>query len=272
VTPLPALLGGVELVAWRLDRATLASFDSGEGAYLAGGRWNSKGIRAVYCSIDPATAILEVAVHKGFKALDTVPHELTAINITEPSSVHIVQPADIPNPNWLRPGIPSAGQQAFGDNLLAGHKFVVIPSTYPPSVGTSCSSPRRRLALILSGCKSHLLLIRGFILHAKDRPRNKCFNPSLRGASWRRSNPGSTARTLDCFAARRAPLAMTFEALIFPAVLTPKILVRPRLASSPGGPRLSRAVEGAGRPARGNGRAAAAPWPCSAPSCRAELR
>lgn len=29
---------------------------------------------------------------------------------------------------WLRPGIPGAEQQAFGDALLARHKFVVIPS------------------------------------------------------------------------------------------------------------------------------------------------
>jgi RES domain-containing protein len=54
---------------------------------------------------------------------------LTAINITEPLSVYIVQPAAIPNPNWLRPGIPGAGQQAFGDELLAQHKFLLIPST-----------------------------------------------------------------------------------------------------------------------------------------------
>jgi RES domain-containing protein len=130
LTPLPASLGGSELVAWRLDRATFAgTWDSGEGAYRVGGRWNSKGVRAVYCSIDPATAILEVAVHTGFKALDTVPHVLTALNITEPSSVHIVQPAAIPNPNWLGPGIPGAGQQAFGNELLARHKFLLIPST-----------------------------------------------------------------------------------------------------------------------------------------------
>jgi hypothetical protein len=73
-------------------------------------------------------------------------------------------------------------------------------------------------------------------LAAKDRRRNKCFNPSLRGASWRPPgpafgrpdgrlrNPGSTTRTLPPrtrgFAARRAPLAMTFEVLIFPAVLS----------------------------------------------------
>jgi len=129
VTPLPAPLGGGELVAWRLDRATYAAnWDSGEGAYRYGGRWNSKGIRAIYCSIDPATAILEVAVHKGFKALDTVAHILTAIDVKDPSSVHVVQSATIPNQNWLRPGFPSRGQQELGDDLLARHKFILIPS------------------------------------------------------------------------------------------------------------------------------------------------
>jgi RES domain-containing protein len=75
---------------------------------------------------DPATAILEVAVHKGFKALDMVPHVLSGVTITDPAGVHVVDPASIPN--WLRPGIPGAGQQAFGNDLLARHKFVLIPS------------------------------------------------------------------------------------------------------------------------------------------------
>jgi RES domain-containing protein len=129
VTPLPAGLGGNEIVGWRLDRASYAAtWDSGEGAYLEGGRWNRKGTRAVYCSIDPATAILEVAVHKGFKALDTIAHVLTAMRITDPTSVHVVQPETVPNPNWLRPGFPSTGQQEFGDVLLTQHKFIAIPS------------------------------------------------------------------------------------------------------------------------------------------------
>ncbi|MDX2308236.1 MAG: RES domain-containing protein [Hyphomicrobium sp.] len=127
--PLPAALGGKGLVAWRLDMSLhAATWDSGEGAFLEGGRWNSRGTRAVYCAIDPATAILEVAVHKGFDALDTVAHVLTAVEIADPRAVHIVQPDDVPNPNWLRSGQPSAGQQKFGDALLAKHKFVVIPS------------------------------------------------------------------------------------------------------------------------------------------------
>ena len=129
MTPLPTLLGGSELAAWRLDQKKhAATWDSGEGAFKAGGRWNSKNTRAVYCSLDPATAILEVAVNKGFKALDTVPHVLTSMTMVDPGLVQIVQPGDVPNPNWLHPGIPSAGQQQFGDALLAKHTFVLIPS------------------------------------------------------------------------------------------------------------------------------------------------
>jgi RES domain-containing protein len=88
MTPLPAALGKDSgLVVWRLDqRIHAATWDSGEGAFRAGGRWNSKGVRAVYSD-------------------------------------------DAPNANWLQPGIPSAGQQAFGDDLLRRHRFVAIPST-----------------------------------------------------------------------------------------------------------------------------------------------
>jgi len=126
---MPAALGGTTLVVWRLDEKRFArTWDSGEGARLYGGRWNSRGRKIVYCAIDPATAILEVAVHKGFKALDTVPHVLTSDVISDPASVHTVLPSIVPNANWLRPGVPSAGQQAFGDALLSAHPFVLIPS------------------------------------------------------------------------------------------------------------------------------------------------
>jgi RES domain-containing protein len=129
VTPLPAALGGKELVAWRLDAAVHASsWASGEGAFRYGGRWNSRGVRAVYCSIDPATAILEVAVHKGFRVLDTVAHVLTAVTIPDAATIHVVDPSSLPNPNWLRPGIPGAGQQNHGNRLLGEHQFVAIPS------------------------------------------------------------------------------------------------------------------------------------------------
>lgn len=129
MTPLQGVTGPDEVHAWRLDHDDFkATWDSGEGAFLFGGRWNSKGVRAVYCSIDPATAILEVAVHKTFQTLDKVAHVLTAVRIEDPSTIHVVEPAAIPNPSWLHPGIASAGQQAFGDELLREHPFVLIPS------------------------------------------------------------------------------------------------------------------------------------------------
>src|SRR5271165_5172326 len=106
MTTLPAALGGDSgLVVWRLDqRIHAASWDSGKGAFREGGRWNGRGVHAAYCSIDPATAILEVAVHKGFKVLDTVPHMITAARIPDIAEVYIVRRDDVPNPNWLRPG------------------------------------------------------------------------------------------------------------------------------------------------------------------------
>jgi RES domain-containing protein len=115
---------------WRLDQARhAATWNSGIGAEGSGGRWNPKGVQVVYTSLDAATAILEVAVHKGFAALDCVPHTLTAARVLDPSSIHRVRPQDIPNPNWLIPGTPSRSQQAFGASLLTQHPFVLIPSS-----------------------------------------------------------------------------------------------------------------------------------------------
>jgi RES domain-containing protein len=115
--------------AWRLDVTTyVATWDRGIGATKVGGRWNPVGYPVVYCSADPATAILEVAVHKGFSALDTIPHVLTRARILNERDVHVVMPDDVPNPNWLRPGSPSKGQQLFGRDLVEQHFFVLIPS------------------------------------------------------------------------------------------------------------------------------------------------
>jgi len=129
MTPLPPPLGPGELVFWRLDQEKHAAiWNSGEGSYRVGGRWNSRGVRAVYGALDPATAILEIAVHKTFRTLDTVPHVLTWARIVDPMRIHIVQPENVPNRNWLRPGTPGAGQQAFGDAILKVHALMLIPS------------------------------------------------------------------------------------------------------------------------------------------------
>ena len=120
-------------MVWRIETTKhLPTWQSAEGAFLFGGRWNSAGKRVIYTSIDPSTAIVEVGVHKGFNTLNVVPHTLLAlslnININKPAQVHVLDPTTIPNPLWLRPGAVSVEQQKFGDTLLAQHAVVVVPS------------------------------------------------------------------------------------------------------------------------------------------------
>jgi hypothetical protein len=57
----------------------------------------------------------------------------TCIEITK-EPIHVVQPEDVPNPGWLNPGTPSAGQQAFGSKLLAES---CSQAPCPGSAGTS---------------------------------------------------------------------------------------------------------------------------------------
>lgn len=129
MTPLPPPLGTGELYLWRLNEGLhAAEWNSGEGSYKFGGRWSPVGIRVVYASLDPATAILEVAVHKTFRMLDTSPHILTWARIVDLKHALVVKSSSLPNPNWLGPGEPSAGQQVLGASLVEAHTFVLLPS------------------------------------------------------------------------------------------------------------------------------------------------
>jgi RES domain-containing protein len=129
VTPLPPPLGSGEIRLWRIDQERhYRTWHTGEGAFRVGGRWNARGVRAVYASLDPATACLEVAVHKGIEVLDRAPHYLTSARILDPSRIFVVEPEDIPNPNWLVPAPPSRNQQMHGTGLLREHACILIPS------------------------------------------------------------------------------------------------------------------------------------------------
>jgi len=127
VTPLPIV--GAKFVAWRIDRSEHApTWDSGIGSHLFGGRWSPIGFHAVYASVDPSTAVLELAVHVQFEGLDSSPYSLTSFEIPQTDDIHIVEPDAVPNLNWLVPGAVSAGQQKFGADLMAKHPFVAVPS------------------------------------------------------------------------------------------------------------------------------------------------
>jgi RES domain-containing protein len=154
---LPWVAGPPE--AWRVDlRDYGPTWDRGVGAAKVGGRWNPAGYPVVYCSADPATAILEVAVHKGFSVLDTVPHVLTRARVLDQNDIHVVMPNDVPNRNWLRPGSPSRGQQTFGRDLLEQHFFVLIPSAVSDESWNLLFNPDRAADRYALNAQKHFAL------------------------------------------------------------------------------------------------------------------
>lgn len=130
MTPLPPPLGAAGVIRfWRLDAERHRdTWQSGEGSFQVGGRWNTPGLRTVYAALDPATAILEVAVHKGFAALDRQPHVLTSARIVDPAAIRVVAPSDIPDDAWLSPGFPTPAQQRYGNRLLSEAAAILLPS------------------------------------------------------------------------------------------------------------------------------------------------
>jgi RES domain-containing protein len=77
-----------ERVVWRLTKPQYAPGLDGEGARLAGGRWNSPGTPVVYCSETLSLAVLESFVHlpSALRGAARLPL-LTAVGVELPEEV-----------------------------------------------------------------------------------------------------------------------------------------------------------------------------------------
>jgi RES domain-containing protein len=117
------------MILWRLARLAHAKLD-GEGARLAGGRWNSRGRAAVYASSRLSLAALELLVHTD---VPLVPPDLVAFEIEVPDTIPVetVDVASLPK-DWRLPGHPSC--RAIGDTWLAEERTAVlrVPSAVVP--------------------------------------------------------------------------------------------------------------------------------------------
>jgi RES domain-containing protein len=119
---------------WRLDKAKRLQAESfsGDGAQLAGGRWNQRGFRAVYLSESLALAALERFVHTQEEGRDIA---LAAYKVEIPDSVKVDRPAleDLPA-NWRRQPAPVEAQD-FGTAWLrkSSRAVLFVPSAIVPS-------------------------------------------------------------------------------------------------------------------------------------------
>ena len=131
------------MIVHRLARVVHAKLD-GEGARLAGGRWNSRGRAAVYASSRLSLAALELLVHTD---VPLVPPDLVAFEIEIPGTVEIesVELAALPK-DWRVPGHPAC--RSIGDVWLAEERTAVlrVPSAVVPEESNYIINPAHRAA------------------------------------------------------------------------------------------------------------------------------
>ncbi len=103
---------------------------SGEGARIAGGRWNRPGEAVVYASASLALAAIETFVHLGDDALHI---EFVRFRIGIPDSVAIQRGRRLP-PGW-RAEPPEEASMRYGSRWLRQARTAVleVPSAIVPS-------------------------------------------------------------------------------------------------------------------------------------------
>jgi RES domain-containing protein len=116
---------------WRIvhERNAATAF-SGEGSRKRGGRWNSRGYRAVYCAESLALATLELLVHG--VPYDSLKHFIS-ISVLIPEKLVIEIKANKLPSDWRMDPPPSV-LQAIGDKWLEEKQYAVlkVPSAVIP--------------------------------------------------------------------------------------------------------------------------------------------
>lgn len=115
---------------WRLARKPLLALD-GEGARLAGGRWNSEGVAVVYTSSTLSLAALELLIHID---PEDVPGDLIAVAVEVPdqSPIEMVRVHDLPS-DW-NTVFDHPRCVAIGDEWIAAGRSLClrVPSALVP--------------------------------------------------------------------------------------------------------------------------------------------
>ena len=100
---------------------------SGIGAEKVGGRWNSVGTRAVYCSENISLALLEYYIHSG--DISTLPEKIVIAKIHFPNDLIVKEPEEILD-TWKAYPYTSETTQIFTEFSKDRKSFALrVPST-----------------------------------------------------------------------------------------------------------------------------------------------
>jgi RES domain-containing protein len=125
------------MILWRVSN--YQSLDGVGGLYVSG-RWHTKGHPVVYCTLNPATALLETLVHIEIDSEDR-PERFQVLRIEGPESLSIEKvEADLLAPNWT---VDMNATQAIGDHWLSEkHSLLLqVPSVLVPETWNVLVNP-----------------------------------------------------------------------------------------------------------------------------------
>jgi RES domain-containing protein len=108
------------MIAYRIADARHPIFDA-TGAMLHGGRWNSRGLRAIYAAETYAGALLEVLVHSN---LSGPPKNHRVIRIDIPDQVEIETVSTTELPDWNAEDMRAS--RAFGDRWIQENRTAIL--------------------------------------------------------------------------------------------------------------------------------------------------
>lgn len=110
------------MVIYRLVRSTYKDDFSGTGAYLYGGRWNSKGMYALYAAAHISLAVLEMVVNLDKSVLTSVSsYHLIEISLSD-SLVYPFKHGELKE-GWIR---DREFTQFIGDGFLNSQSGLVL--------------------------------------------------------------------------------------------------------------------------------------------------
>ena len=132
-----------EVVGWRIvkEKHTLSAF-SGEGARIFEGRWNSAGVRMVYCSEHLSLAALEILVHT---RPVTIRDKFHAFRVTfDHAMMAAIEIKKLPKSWNAQPA--TAASKNIGDEWTKSGRSAVLalPSVLVPLERTFLLNPKHR--------------------------------------------------------------------------------------------------------------------------------
>lgn len=132
------------MILYRLCKSHFAdSTWSGYGAQQFGGRWNHKGIAAVYLATSVSLALLEILVHLNDDDI-LAAYSLFSIEVDE-SEIQRLEAVSLPE-NW-RDVITPTSTMDIGSEWLTSHSALglMVPSTLVPTEYNVMLNPKHAL-------------------------------------------------------------------------------------------------------------------------------